>query len=147
MFNILSDLLYICPLWSNLLIKKWQNENQQYAMPTRLSNNSVENYFKIIKHSIFDKKKSMPSVVSSRLYNRLLLKYFQFYEEFEIMKDKKETIDYESWKKKSNKKNIKGFYYSRINNFAEVDELNEATINAFKTVDIDDIMIKGYSWV
>jgi hypothetical protein len=97
MIKKFNDFLHIS--LTNLLVKQRQNDNKQYQMPTRISNNSVENYFKIVKPSVLNKSKAIPSIISSLFYNRLQMKYFQFYENIDIHKGDKKDVHVEKWNK------------------------------------------------
>ena len=106
----------------------WQaNYPKRFEPFTRLSNNPVENWFKILKHQIL-REQVKPSQHSSRVYKHLLVKYFEHYKpNDELLKayqysdkskiNKKDTQ--EIWKSKgSTNARRKGFYYTN-NLFSE----------------------------
>ncbi len=81
--EVIYDLIHILPLWTGTMLTEWENRFPKYKLPTRLTNNPVENHFKITKHSTLGRRKVMPSERSSRCYNHLESKYIQFYEKRE----------------------------------------------------------------
>jgi hypothetical protein len=144
LLKIIYDLLYILPLWSGLMIANWQNAYPNFQMPSRLTNNSVENYFNIVKNGLLKKKKTMPSIISSLFYNRLQMKFFQFYQTTKLTDYKKANdINVENWSKnKPNIKREKGYYYSAIQNYASAIDF-ETQMKSLINIDLDNIFCQG----
>ena len=57
LFAIIRDCLHIFPFWTGVLIKDYNNRTKKFEGVTRFTNNPVECYFKILKHSIIHRKK------------------------------------------------------------------------------------------
>ena len=98
---------------------KFVNHDSKIRTRTRLSNNNVENWFKILKHNILQSRKdNYFSEIVRPILNNLVAKYNRYYKP--ISNRKKKEIDSilmqnEVWgdsasKKRSGKKN-KNFYY------------------------------------
>ena len=79
LFCIVEEFFYIVPFWSGIIINMWQaNYPKRFEPFTRLSNNPVENWFKILKYQIL-RDQVKPSQHSSKVYKHLLAKYFEHY--------------------------------------------------------------------
>ncbi len=74
LMNIIIERLYHMPMWTGVLLHS----------TTRLSNNPVECYFKIMKHHATTLKQRlhslMPSETAAFIFKRCLHKYIEFYE-------------------------------------------------------------------
>ena len=57
LFKIIKDCLHLLPFWTGLLIKEYSDRTGKFKEATRFSNNPVECWFKILKHSILRKLK------------------------------------------------------------------------------------------
>lgn len=115
LMELINDLLYIVPMWTGIILSKWQQLYPQFDIVTRIANNIVENWFGRLKNNILKKKKVMPSELVAVLYRRLLAKYIESYMKHDIDKSKIEKAileKVETWKKGKNNKRMKGFYYS-----------------------------------
>ena len=120
LLKIIYDLLHIIPLWTGMMLKQFQNVYPQFQMPSRVTNNSVESNFNILKNSLLGKTKKMPSEFAFLSYTRIQAKYFQFYEALNIHVNKNpEKTEYETWKprKKKRKSMTDSFYFLDIENF------------------------------
>ncbi len=86
LFAVIHDLLKIMPLWTGI----WVHENiHNLKCNTRLTNNPVENWFKILKHTILQSKKNiMPSELVSLTYKSLKAKYLEYYFDESDIKEK-----------------------------------------------------------
>jgi hypothetical protein len=109
LLTIIKDRLYHLPLWTGVLLNS----------KTRLTNNPVECFFKIIKqHSMKNNRLNslMPSEISSMIFNRSLSKFKEFYEKDDSFKksSKLSSMDSasEKWKSKARENpRKKGYYY------------------------------------
>jgi hypothetical protein len=125
LFYIIDDKLHLMPLWSGIMIGEYQahSDNAFINLQTRLTNNSVGNYFKELKYSILNNQNNLlTSELATKCYNRIQAKYIEkYYNRSEIHKDtfdqKKNHLSNskEKWKKKKKTANIgvKGFYYKK----------------------------------
>ena len=119
LFKIVEQHFYSIPLWSGLVIGKWQIEKYGQLRFTRLSNNPCENYIGHVKNHLLLKKDAMPSELCAVLYERLQTKYFMHYyigENFE-RKPRKIKDNIEKWQKKKVVRREKGFYYKNYSSF------------------------------
>lgn len=89
--ELISEYLYILPMWTGILINKWQNLFAYHDIITRITNNVVENWFGRLKDHILMKKKVMPSELVAALYRRLLAKYIRSYFELDFDEGKVES--------------------------------------------------------
>jgi len=115
LFGLITNLLKIMPLWTGI----WVHENiHNMKCNTRIVNNPVENWFKIIKHTILQNNSSvLPSELVSLTYKNLKVKYLEhYYDESDIKdkKDGKENEEEEKWKDKKSFKKRKGIYYQNV---------------------------------
>ena len=119
LFEIIEQHFYSIPLWSGIVIGKWQIEKYGEIRYTRLSNNPCENYIGHVKNHLLMKKDSMPSEFCAIIYESLQEKYFLNYHADEISKKKPQKLkdNVEKWQKKRIVKREKGFYYKNISNF------------------------------
>ena len=129
LFQLIVDQLYIMPLWTGVMIKRCQLKYRYCEQFTRLTNNPVENWFKILKHNILLKKKVAPSELSIAIYKYVNSKVNKHYQNILIKKKNKEneltsnnkTI-IEKWKSK--KKEIprqKGVYFTNVSNIGLIE--------------------------
>ena len=109
--EIIYDYLHLLPLWTGLMINEWNNKySKKFNFPSRLSNNAVENHFKVTKFSVLNKtKKVMPSIMTSLFYARIQSKYVQYYANRDkiIIENQKPLMFFENWKDKNIKQKIK----------------------------------------
>ena len=129
--EVIYDLIHILPLWTGVMLNEWNKKFPKYKFPCRLSNNPVENHFKIIKHSILNKQtKVTPSVMASLFYVRIQSKYLQHYEKKESICFEKERpiMFYEKWLDKKVKpkysKTKKTSYYSNFHDIIMKSEID-----------------------
>ena len=59
LFELISKRLHLISLWSGILLGHFQEKHQQFSSFSRLSNNPVENWFKILKHNILGGKQKV----------------------------------------------------------------------------------------
>ena len=122
LFLILSDISYILPRWSGIILFSWQSlYPNKFEKFSRLTNNPVENWFRILKHNIL-KEKQKPSVHSTKVLRKLLYEYYKNYEKIDQRSfdsifgkethNRKSDECEEKWSKKKVKKRTKGFYFS-----------------------------------
>lgn len=141
-FKFIRDTLYLLPLWSPIIISKWQLLYPSYDKITSLSNNIVENWFKILKHTIIRRRKVNPSILCTDIYKYLLKNYFELYHpiriEFYPNDKKKNNKEEESWKdKRDSRKTKKPFFTLNTSTFGNsVDsqttyDMNRITNNDF----------------
>ena len=104
LFNIIQQNFYSVPLWSCIVIGKWQMEKYGEIRFTRLSNNPCENYIGHVKNHLLKKNDTMPSEFCSILYESLQSKYFLHYFKGENLNFKSEKLkkNVEKWQKKKN---------------------------------------------
>ena len=143
LIEIIVDYLHILPLWSGIILKKWQEMYPNYDILTRVTNNLVENWFGRLKNFILKNKKVMPSELVSLLYQRLLAKYLKSYIQYDMDKNKIEKAVYEKveiWKKENNIKRIKGVYYSQTFDTFDAGHKEEIDINDVNHVSINQIL-------
>jgi hypothetical protein len=117
LLSVITKRLYHVPMWTGFLLKG----------KGRLTNNNVESYFKIVKHSMLNNKlkRCMPSEFASLLFNRNLSKYKEFYENrCEVLFKDDGNLDFseERWVKNSQSDRTKGIYYS--NSFPKSDSIS-----------------------
>lgn len=113
LMKVIEDFLYITPLWSSMIINHWNNNNDQH-LPTRLTNNSVENYFGRLKNHHLNGIVE-PSVLSSTIYDRALMKYLEFYCSDHTNSSKSKTTETVQCRRKPYKRKNKAFYYQKYN--------------------------------
>jgi hypothetical protein len=132
LFFIIQSMLYLVPFWSGLMLL-----DKGIGDATRLDNNACENWFGNLKVHILQML-VMPSQLAGVLYERLLVKYFEFYFNFEkketINLNTIETID-EKFKEKKKGKNFnkeKGLYYKNNKIFSswETEKIEDKQANA-----------------
>ena len=89
LFKILTERLYLLPLWSGLII---HNEIKHYKVNTRLSNNPAENWFEQVKYKVIKRKKVSTSEMVTPIYKRIFVKYINtFYEEKKLQDQYKDA--------------------------------------------------------
>ena len=138
LFNIVAEQIYLMPLWSGLILAKWNEKFPNYKCLSRVTNNPVENYFGKLKNCLLIKKQVRPSLLTAFMYSRLLAKYLQFYNDsiINLSKPSKEKIvaDYmEQWYPKKKLKKNSFSYYDKISNFGFINDEVEKKIQ--KVVD------------
>jgi hypothetical protein len=141
LFQIIVDYLYLLPLWTGIIISFWRNELNDNDSFTRLTNNPVENWFGHLKNNLLMKRSVMPSELAGTTYNRLQMKYFQYYGEPEEL-EKKEPKLYEKveqWQKVKNYKRDKGHYYKNLSSLAEIDGEIDVFVNEAECPELDDL--------
>ena len=126
---------YLLPLWTGILINEFFNLYPKYPSKPRLTNNQVENSFKILKNHLLNGEKVLPSTLSAILYRKAEAQYFEFYAQKEsdicnpvklnkkqsktCSKDKLLSLEKEKWnKKKQTIRREKGIFYKSNSNFA-----------------------------
>jgi len=142
LFLIIKSMLYLVPFWSGLmLIDKGIND------VTRLDNNACENWFGNLKNHILQDL-VMPSQLAGLLYERLLVKYFEFYFNFEKKEQNNanniEGIDEKFKEKKINKNQNKkrGLYFNNNKIFTswDVEKIYYKQANA----NVNDFVLKSH---
>ena len=109
-------------IWSGIILFSWQSlYPNKFEKFSRLTNNPVENWFRILKHNIL-KEKQKPSVHSTKVLRKLLYEYYKNYEKIDQRSfdsifgkethNRKSDECEEKWSKKKVKKRTKGFYFS-----------------------------------
>lgn len=147
--NLISDQLYLLPLWCPILQDIWNYYYPSYIRLSSLSNNIVENWFGQLKHSILIQKNVNPSVLCSKVYKYLLQNYLEFYENNGIhiphtqqnnKTNKKKEVE-EKWEDKNKRiKRQKGFYLKETQNFGNsidpetLDSIKSTKNKEFKTI-------------
>ncbi len=63
LFTIIKDCLHLFPFWTGILIKDYADRTGKFVGVTRFSNNFVECWFKILKHSILRKLKVNNAII------------------------------------------------------------------------------------
>lgn len=121
LFKIIQDYLYLFPLWTGVLLGDFQYMFNKEVRFTRLTNNPVENWFKILKHNVIANKRVMPSQFVGSVYNKIQSKYLQFYLE-ELNENLTKTITnnnvVECWSdRKKRIQREKGYYYKPTSKF------------------------------
>lgn len=124
-FSLISDFLYLTPLWTAIMIG---NDINKHKFNTRLSNNPVENWFDQLKNKIINRKRVSTSEMVTPIFKRILSKYIKHYYIYEektsnlsdILKlfnldqnNIKNKLFNEIWVDKKQKRR-KGFYYENI---------------------------------
>lgn len=136
--NYIEEQINILPLWTGIIISDWQTKNQSFKKFSRLSNNSVENWFGQLKNNYLKNTKVMPSEYCARLYKYLENQFFIYYEkdqkdgsqtsaakqyleelkkEIQLQKLKNVSEIKEKWKNKLVRNGVKSFYYSSIKDY------------------------------
>jgi hypothetical protein len=107
LFNIIRERLYHVPLWTGVLLNK----------SSRISNNPVECFFKIIKSIAFknNRKNSLrPSEITNIIWNRTKAKYHEYYAKDDKFKISSQQIGIDSlsetWKDKKGGPRNKGYF-------------------------------------
>jgi hypothetical protein len=152
--DIIYNLLHILPLWTGILVKKWNERYPKYTFPSRFSNNPCENHFKITKHTTMKKeKKIMPSKMASLFYTRIQAKYLLHYENKEKINFEKDKqfMFYEKWSEKPEKRGKKtkdkqsyfsNFYETEIQQFNENEvNINEELLGIIKLINLNFFII------
>lgn len=122
LFEIIMERIHLVPLWSGIIISEWLDKNPKQKKFTHLTNNIVENYFGYLKKCIIKGVKVMPSELCGPLYDRLQVKYFKYYEDFDNLHESQENTKSikEQWKDKKDKnlRKTKGYYYKNVTDFS-----------------------------
>lgn len=130
-FELISEKLYLMPLWSGILIKQGQKiivENDLVELDskilniTRLDNNFVENHFGHYKYNLFQRRRDLViSEIAGPIYKRLKAKYIEHYTDQDLNvrhKEKRDDIDnkLECWKdrNRNSSKRTKSHYYKGL---------------------------------
>ena len=143
LFKIIEQHFYCIPLWSGIVISKWQLEKYGEIRFSRLSNNPCESFFGHIKNHLIIKKDSMPSELCGILYENLQEKYFNHYNKDENFTKKplKLKDNVEKWQKKRIIKREKGYYYKNISNFGLFpDYCEDSKDNCTDNTDFDALL-------
>ena len=117
LFRIIHLMFYLLPYWSSLML-----EGQDLKGQTRLNNNIVENWFDYVKNQRLEKQLVYPSQLAGSLYKRLIVKFFQFYLNYErkdiaVKQQSIKQIEENFKKPKKDYTKEKGVYYRNINLF------------------------------
>lgn len=149
LFKIIEDKLYILPLWTGILLN-FETIPYFDVIDTRISNNSVENYFNNLRNCILriSKRQKMVRRLMPSQYVSRLVKYltFMYYKNYDAEYDKRyfgkpslnnnDQLDEEKWNfEKSHFLREKGFYYNKkevFNDFEYVKNLTDFKINLSK---------------
>lgn len=129
LFQLILDQIYLMPFWTSLMLNRCQSKYRFHNKFTRLTNNPVENWFKILKHNILLKKKVNPSELSIAIYKYINGKVNKYHSSLLIQKNSKENETFlnnksivEKWKpKKKDTKRQKGIYYVNISDFGNIE--------------------------
>ncbi len=116
MFRIIVEYLHVMPLWTFISIGQWQQLNPKFKKFDRLTNNMVENWFDQLKNGILQSKVTMPSILASKLNNKIEAEYEIHYKNENISLNKSyKSLSFkkEKWKKQKSKQ-TKGVYYDGI---------------------------------
>ncbi len=86
LIDIILQRIHLVPLWSSIMIGDWQKANKvaQTEQFSRISNNSVEQYFNIVKTHLLKNRKVMISELGSLMYNKNLAKFNLYYKSEEL---------------------------------------------------------------
>ena len=88
LLTIIQTMLYLIHFWSGLMLL-----DKGLGDLTRLNNNIVENWFGYLKNDLL-KMLAMASQLAGILYERLLVKYFEFYMDHTTKEPQKQlTLD------------------------------------------------------
>ena len=81
LFDLITNEMYLIPLWSGIVIFKVQQRYKDYynQVLCRLTNNFVENWFGNLKNNILFGRLMMTSELTAKLYQRIVSKYIEFY--------------------------------------------------------------------
>jgi hypothetical protein len=121
LYEIISEFYYIMPLWTGIIINMWESIYANRENLTRLSNNPVENWFKILKNNIL-KHRSKPSQHTTKVFKHLVTDYFKLYnvqetgtpQSIQLKKDSTKEQE-EKWSgKNETKKRKKSIYYTKL---------------------------------
>ena len=129
LFQIISNRLYLSPMWTGFIFKKIGGSNEIKRV-TRLSNNPVENWFNTLKNNILQSHKVMPSELVGSVYNKLLSKYLEFYyhqSKEPLVGLDQETENWQDKEKKRKKNNEKMGYHKKSNVFGVSKDLIQPT--------------------
>jgi hypothetical protein len=146
MFSIIVDYLHIMPLWTWVIIGIWQKVNIKHNSFDRFTNNMVENWFNQLKNGILQSKQTMPSILCSKLFNKIEATYETHFKKENVKLNKNsKSLAYikENWKK-SKPRHVKGYYYDGIPNRRLFDKFNtldtESDFNdtVFQSTDNDE---------
>ena len=109
LFDLIEQELYRMPMWSGVLIS---DEAKYCALKTRISNNIVECWFKILKTDLLHKKLNRStSELAPILYKYLIFKYNQFYSQITKLNFAGQKEEFEKWKKPISKSSSKASFY------------------------------------
>lgn len=141
-FKILSDQMYLTPLWTGVMLIK---ETIGYELKTRLSNNPVENWFGQVKNNMLQKKNSTTSEIVSIFYKNLVAKYFKNYcleHDYKKMQSKEHLIE-EKWSKdRKIPRFLNGFYYKNQNIFSDKTIYDYRSLNSIENHEFSKLFPK-----
>jgi hypothetical protein len=106
MFNIISNYFHIIPFWTGVMLGQMASINTKFNNISRLTNNSVENWFNQVKTSMNPDRPIMPSIYASRMLNRIDAEFEKHYSEnnFKLNKGRHSSKATEKWSKADSKK-------------------------------------------
>lgn len=152
LFKIITNQLYILPLWTGLIVFTNIPVNLNVK---HLTGNPVESYFNHLKNTLLQVNKKqnmirrlMPSEYASKLYKRLLSKYLEFYSDTneKIIYEKNLSFETEKWKN-GNQSNSRfrerGVHYKSSSNFGILDRANEKRLSKIPKNDFEIIFLAG----
>jgi hypothetical protein len=124
MFEIIIEYLFAIPLWSQLMLGRWQKLNTKYKVEdvTNLTNNPVENWFDQVKNDLLQGKTTMPSIHAAKLHVKVEAEFYTHYKNENLSLNKSFSslqFQKEKWKlKKRYFKHKKSSYFrgSGMNN-------------------------------
>jgi hypothetical protein len=127
-FEIIKNYLHILPLWTGIFIQKCNESFPIHILKTRLTNNPVECWFKILKHVILcSRKKNMPSELCALEYQKIMATYTLLYKQDKPEKshsdEKNENDELEEvWKPEKQKTSrTKGKFFKNVQLFRDID--------------------------
>ena len=132
LYDIISEFYYIMPLWTGIIINMWESIYSNRESLSRLSNNPVENWSKILKTNIL-RHRSKPSQHSTKVFKQLVTDYFLFYKAqgtgiLQSVQLQKETTkeQEERWSGKNERK--RGIFYKKLD-FSQLNKKEKLFVN------------------
>ena len=132
LFNVILDYIHLLPFWSGIMIGHWSLLNPKYKSMSRLTNNSVENWFNQVKTYLIPHRPTMPSVFTSRIHQRIESEFEQRYKNecVQLNNSNHSSKEKEKWRKNQSFKRKRGFFYGAPGrNVFENFKMNALTAN------------------
>ena len=157
LFKILTERLYLLPLWSGLII---HNDIKHYKVNTRLSNNPAENWFEQVKYKVIKRKKVSTSEMVTPIYKRIFVKYIKVYLPGGQILDKKQLLTMFGMKESSHKtmqevwvdknikqKRIKGFFFDNYEILKNLSTKYDYNFGSLSNPQFDNILRRNASYM